>query len=110
MGKTLYETVERWTKEPWNGDKYLHFARKLYGHLNIEGVSAGYLGKTVTRLESYISEVIETIDMGLDTQETAKEGLERLLKDKIFAKGARDIEANFETLEFKVLKPGKATA
>lgn len=110
MGKTVYETVEGWTKKYWDGKRYEIFASKLLNYLIIEGVAFSYLGESASLLLKTIKEFNESVEIGLDTDETIRERLTEFVNEETFVIGAQDLEADFESLEFKVLKPEKVTA
>jgi hypothetical protein len=103
---TLCQLVDGWTKQPWDGENYLRIVNGLYGQLSKRGEEGSYLGRAVISLKKTILENNETIEMGLDTDETARGSLRRILGREKFTNGAKVIEVEIETTpELKVTIP-----
>lgn len=100
---TLYQLVDGWTKQPWDGESYLRVVHGLYSQLSKKGKEGSYSGRAVISLKKTISEINHGIADGLDDDETAREGLKELMGCAKFANGATVIEVKIETTpELKV--------
>jgi hypothetical protein len=90
--ETLYDLVENWTQQPWEGARYLTLTQKIGELLDEESHSGNYQGAIVGVLEGTIKLVHEMMQDDILTEMEVKEQIKQLLKDSDFSKGAKKIE------------------
>ncbi len=95
--QTLYEMVNKWTAQPWDGTRYSHIAEQLWDSVEACGLIEGPFGTTMTLLESCVVDSVEGIDEGLLDKNQAVSSLKDLLENDDFARGAKVIEVSAKT-------------
>ncbi|GAG67311.1 unnamed protein product [marine sediment metagenome] len=95
--QTLYEMVNKWTAQPWDGTRYSHIAEHLWDSIETCGLIDGPFGMTMTLLESCVVDSVEGINGGLLDKAQAVASLTTLLQNDDFARGANIIEVSVET-------------
>ena len=94
--QTLYEMVNKWTAQPWDGTRYSHIAEQLWNSIDASGLIDGPYGVSVTLLESCIVDSIDALQAGQFTEIQAIDGLKKLLENDDFIISARVIEVCVE--------------
>ncbi len=95
--QTLYEMVNKWIAQPWDGTQYSHIAEQLWDSIETCGLIDGPFGMTMTLLESCVVDSVEGINGGLLDKAQAVASLTTLLQNDDFARGANIIEVSVET-------------
>lgn len=94
--QTLYEMVNKWTAQPWDGTRYSHIAEQLWDSVEACGLIEGPFGMTMTLLESCVVDSVEGVNGGLLDKAQAVANLTTLLQNDDFACGAKIIEVFVE--------------
>ncbi len=94
--QTLYEMVNDWTVQPWDGIRYSHIAEQLWNSIDASGLMDGPYGVSVTLLESCIVDSFDALQAGQFTEIQAIDGLKKLLENDDFIISARVIEVCVE--------------
>ena len=95
--QTLYEMVNKWIAQPWDGTRYSHIAEQLWDSVEACGLIEGPFGDSMTLLESCVVDSVEGINGGLLDKAQAVASLTTLLQNDDFARGANIIEVSVET-------------
>ena len=95
--QTLYEMVNEWTVQPWDGTRYSHIAEQLWDSIEACELIDGPFGMTMTLLESCVVDSVEGINGGLLDKDHAVSSLKELLQNDDFTRGAKIIEVSVET-------------
>ena len=95
--QTLYEMVNEWTVQPWDGTRYSHIAEQLWDSIEACELIDGPFGMTTTLLESCVVDSVEGINGGLLDRDQAVRNLKELLQNDDFTRGAKIIEVSIET-------------
>ena len=95
MRESLYDLVEKWTMEPWDGIRFLTITQKLEKLLDEESHSGNYQGAIIGVLEGTIKSLHEMVQDGILTETEVTQKLGQLLKDSDFSRGAKNIEVEF---------------
>jgi len=95
--QTLYEMVNKWTAQPWDGTRYSHIAEQLWDSVEACGLIEGPFGMTMTLLESCVVDSVEGVNGGLLDKTQAVANLTTLLQNDDFACGAKIIEVSVDT-------------
>jgi len=90
--QTLYEMVNKWIAQPWDGTRYSHIAEQLWDSIETCGLIDGPFGTTMTLLESCVVDSVEGINGGLLDKAQAVASLTTLLQNDDFVEGAKIIE------------------
>ncbi|MHA2143471.1 MAG: hypothetical protein ACXADC_16995 [Candidatus Thorarchaeota archaeon] len=89
---TLYDIIQNWMTQPWNGKCYLNIAEQLWELLEAADLIEGLFGMSATLLESCILDAMEGLNKGILDEKQAVERLADLLDNSDFTTGARVIE------------------
>jgi hypothetical protein len=92
MTETLHSLVKKWTKQSWDGIRYLNIIQKVGELLDDESHSGKYLGAIVGVLEGTVKSLHEMIQDNILTRPEALQHLRKILRDPDFRKGAKKIE------------------
>lgn len=95
--QTLYEMVNKWTAQPWEGTRYSHIAEQLWDSVEACGLIEGPFGMTMTLLESCVVDSVEGVNGGLLDKDHAVSSLKELLQNDDFTRGAKIIEVSVDT-------------
>lgn len=95
--QTLYEMVNEWTVQPWDGTRYSHIAEQLWDSVEAIGLIEGPFGMAMTLLESCVGESVEGINAGIIDKNQAVGSLKELLQNDDFILGAKVIEVSVKT-------------
>jgi hypothetical protein len=92
VNETLYDLVEGWTKQSWDGIYYLNIIQNLGEILDEKSHSGKYLGAIIGVLEGTVKSLHEMMEDNILTEPEVLQNLRKLLKDSDFRKGAKKIE------------------
>ncbi len=95
--QTLYEMVNEWTVQPWDGTRYSHIAEQLWDSIEACELIDGPFGMTMTLLESCVVDSVDGVNGGILDKAQAVASLTTLLQNDDFARGAKIIEVSVET-------------
>ena len=92
MAESLYDLVDRWTTQPWEGSHYLNITQKLGELLDEESHSGKFQGAIIGVLEGTIKSAHGMMLEGILTETEVKQQVRKLLSDSDFRRGAKNIE------------------
>ncbi len=95
--QTLYEMVNKWIAQPWDGIRYSHIAEQLWDSIETCGLIDGPFGDSMTLLESCIVDSNEAIEADLLSEKQASDSFKELLENNDFVEGAKIIEVSVDT-------------
>jgi hypothetical protein len=96
MTESLYDLVEKWTTQPWDGVRYLTITQKLGELLDEESHSGNYQGAIVGVLEGTIKSAHEMMQDGILTETEIIQQIRQLLSDSDFNRGAKNVEIELD--------------